>query len=43
MELNPIEQIIAAWPLWSRLLPAVVGTALVAIGVWSTRNDVGGR
>jgi len=40
--LNPIEQQIAAWPLWTRLLPALVlGIALI-IGVWSTRNDVGG-
>jgi len=43
MELNPIEEIIASWPLWSRLLPAAVLGALAAVGVWSTRKDVRGK
>ena len=43
MELNPIEEMIAAWPLWVRLLPACAMAIALAIGVWSTRKDVGGR
>jgi len=43
MELNPIEQIIAGWPIWVRLLPAVLLSIPLAIGVWSTRNDVRGK
>lgn len=43
MELNAIEQVIAALPLWLRLLPAAAMSVALAIGVWSTRKDVGGR
>jgi len=43
MELNPIEEIIASWPLWVRLLPAAVMAALAALGVWATRKDVRGK
>lgn len=43
MELNPIEQIIAGWPLWVRLLPAIALSIPLAIGIWSTRKEVGGK
>ena len=38
LELNAIEQVIAAWPLWVRLVPAVVG--MLAWGIWSTKERV---
>ena len=40
MELNAIEQVIAAWPLWTRLVPAVVAGVLLSVGIWSTKGRV---
>ena len=36
--LNPVEQVIAAWPLWTRLVPTVIG--MLAWGIWSTKERV---
>ena len=40
MELNPIEQMIAAWPEWWRLLSALPAAIALAWGVWATRDRV---
>ena len=40
LELNAIEQIIAAWPLWTKLGPAVVAGVLLSWGIWSTKERV---
>ena len=40
MELNPIDQMIAAIPEWWRLVPALIAGIPLAIGVWATRGRV---
>ena len=40
MELNPVEQVVAAWSLWARLVPAVIGGVLLSVGIWSTKERV---
>ena len=40
MELNAIEQVIAAWPLWTKLVPAVIGGVLLSVGIWTTKERV---
>ena len=38
MNLTPIDEMIMSWPIWTRLLPALIAGSLLCWGVWSTRE-----